>query len=159
MATLYYKYRSTKNKAYLTARFQFRIFQDDKPKDIYFDALLNDERFFVEKEYFEKVYKIPAQREIEKNSKNLDRRKRASDLDAEENKLRHLSIEEFNKISAGDRHGKFKVINDIFYENSRNSISLSRFKIYVSKLLSDLELKKNIEEEINELSVASRTIA
>ena len=133
MATLYYKYRSTKNKAYLTARFQFRIFQDDKPKDIYFDALLNDERFFVEKEYFEKVYKIPAQREIEKNSKNLDRRKRASELDAEENKLRHLSIEEFNKIS------------------DPTTVTKEWFKSIVSKYLHpEAHLKKTKENKISD---------
>ena len=67
--------------------------------------------------------------------------------------------QEFNKISASERHGKFKSINDEFYENSKKSISLSRFKIYVSKLLSDLNLKKNIEEEINELKNTAKNLS
>ena len=98
MATLYYKFRSTKNKGYLTARFQFRIEIDSKPKDIYFDARLEDQKFYVDKEYFNSIYKDPILREKEKNSKNLDKRKVASDLDAEENKLRNLAIDQFNKI-------------------------------------------------------------
>ena len=98
MSTLYYKYRSTKNKGYLTARFQYRIDFDEKPKDIYFDALLEDKRFFVDKEYFSKTYKDPILREKEKNSKNLDKRKVASDLDAEENTIRNLVIDEFRAI-------------------------------------------------------------
>ena len=36
---------------------------------------------------------------------------------------------EFNKISAADRNGKFKEINDVFYDNSRRNISLIRFNI------------------------------
>lgn len=49
---------------------------------------------------------------------------------------------DFNRIVAADRNGKFKEINDIFYENSRKSISLSRFKIYISRLLSEIKLKR-----------------
>jgi len=98
MATLYYKFRSTKNKGYLTARFQYRIELDEKSKDIYFDARLEDPRFYVDKEYFSKTYKDPILREKEKNSKNLERRKVASDLDSEENRLRNLVIDQFNKV-------------------------------------------------------------
>ena len=98
MSTLHYKYRSTKNKGYLTARFQYRIDFGEKPKDIYFDALLEDKRFFVDKEYFSKTYKDPILREKEKNSKNLDKRKVASDLDAEENIIRNLVIDQFRAI-------------------------------------------------------------
>ena len=107
MATLYYKFRSTKNKGYLTARFQFRIEIDSKPKDIYFDARLEDQKFYVDKEYFNSIYKDPILREKEKNSKNLDKRKVASDLDAEENKLRNLAIDQFNKIENPESLGVF----------------------------------------------------
>ena len=59
---------------------------------------MEDKRFFVDKEYFCKTYKDPILREKEKNSKNLDKRKVASDLDAEENTIRNLVIEKFRAI-------------------------------------------------------------
>lgn len=99
MATLYFKYRSSKNQGFLTARFQFRITKNGKPKDVYFDALLDDKKFFVTKEYFDSVYKDPQLREKEKKSRSLEKRKFASTLDAEENKLREISIEAFNKVA------------------------------------------------------------
>ena len=99
MATLYFKYRSSKNQGFLTARFQFRITKNGKSKDVYFDALLDDKKFFVTKEYFNSVYKDPQLRDKEKKSRSLEKRKFASTLDAEENKLREISIEAFNKVA------------------------------------------------------------
>ncbi|OXX57292.1 SIR2 family protein, partial [Vibrio sp. V18_P1S4T112] len=45
---------------------------------------------------------------------------------------------DFNKDLSDDRDGKFKHVNDIFYENMANDVYLSRFKIYISNLLKDL---------------------
>ncbi|CAM3488316.1 hypothetical protein XNC1_3423 [Xenorhabdus nematophila ATCC 19061] len=57
----------------------------------------------------------------------------------------------FNEKLKEDRNGKFKVINDIFYENMHNEINLSRFKIYITKLLEDKTLKDEKKDELNEL--------
>lgn len=66
--------------------------------------------------------------------------------------------EEFNTTLEKNRNGNFKEINDIFYENMRNGITLSRFKIYIAKLVGDLTLKEGIEEELNELKRARKNI-
>lgn len=43
--------------------------------------------------------------------------------------------EKFNEVLKSDRDGKFKHINDKFYELSRNQKTVSRFKLYVCDLL------------------------
>ena len=40
----------------------------------------------------------------------------------------------------------------------RNGITLSRFKIYIAKLVGDLTLKEGIEEELNELKRARKIL-
>lgn len=53
-------------------------------------------------------------------------------------------IEElFNDSLSKDRDGKFKEINDIFYKNMEDGINISRFKIYISKLQSDLSVRES----------------
>lgn len=52
---------------------------------------------------------------------------------------------QFETIASKDRNGKFKDVNDIFYENMQNNIKLSRMKIYISLLLSNS--LKNIEND------------
>ena len=64
----------------------------------------------------------------------------------------------FNEALEQDRNGKFKEINDSFYENMRNGITLSRFKIYIAKLVNSNELKEGVEDEINELKKARKNI-
>lgn len=64
----------------------------------------------------------------------------------------------FNKALENDRNGKFKEINDSFYDNMRNGITLSRFKIYIAKLVDSNELKEGVEGEINELKKARKNI-
>ena len=66
---------------------------------------------------------------------------------------------EFNLALEDDRNGKFKQINDVFYEEMEKGISCSRFKLYLAKLLSDLSLKQSMSEEIKELKKASKNIA
>lgn len=62
----------------------------------------------------------------------------------------------FNEALEQDRNGKFKEINDIFYENMRNGITLSRFKIYIAKLVNTNDLKDGVEDEISELKKARK---
>lgn len=65
---------------------------------------------------------------------------------------------EFNKIVSNDRNGKFKKINDEFYNNMGNNINKSRFKIYVGSLLSELNYKDEYKEEIKMLKKARKNI-
>ncbi|MBL0686701.1 MAG: SIR2 family protein [Sulfurospirillum sp.] len=74
-------------------------------------------------------------------------------------KIAALLEEEFNTLLSKDRNGKFKEINDIFYENMQEDINLSRFKIYISQLLSDLEHKDNMIDEIAELKKIRKNIS
>lgn len=65
----------------------------------------------------------------------------------------------FNEKLSQERNGKFKEINDIFYENMRNNVNLSRFKIYISKMLSDLTLKSSMDLEVKDLKKMKKNIA
>lgn len=65
----------------------------------------------------------------------------------------------FNTKVSSERHGKFKEINDIFYENSEKDIHLSRFKIYISKLLENIDYKEGVDEEIDELKNTSKNLS
>ena len=40
----------------------------------------------------------------------------------------------------------------------RNGVTLSRFKIFIAKLVGDLTLKEGLEEELNELKRARKNI-
>lgn len=81
-----------------------------------------------------------------KNSNNgdIDFAKLAMDLE-----------KDFNKILEHDRNGKFKYINDIFY----NGKEFSRFKIYIAELLKDLIYRDDINNEIQCLKKAGKNIA
>jgi hypothetical protein len=65
---------------------------------------------------------------------------------------------EFNNILKSDRNGKFKDVNDVFYENMENGLNLSRFKIYISELLNELEYKADMSDEISELKKTRKNI-
>lgn len=65
----------------------------------------------------------------------------------------------FNEKLSQDRNGKFKEINDIFYANMRNNINLSRFKIYISQMLSNLTLKSSMDLEVKDLKKMKKNIA
>ncbi len=73
-------------------------------------------------------------------------------------KVATLLEREFNLHLKGDRYGKFKCINDKFYENMKNSVNLSRFKIYISELFSSLDFKEEMQEEISELKKVRKNI-
>ncbi|MCP1520167.1 hypothetical protein J2Y74_004477 [Pseudomonas migulae] len=65
---------------------------------------------------------------------------------------------DFNEAVAGDRNGKFKAVNDTFYESMNRGVNISRFKIYIASLLSDLTLRAGTENELAELKRASKNI-
>jgi hypothetical protein len=73
-------------------------------------------------------------------------------------KIATLLEKEFNTILQNDRDGKFKNINDIFYENMENNVNLSRFKIYITKLLENINFNENKNEEIQELKRVRKNI-
>ena len=63
----------------------------------------------------------------------------------------------FDEDVMNDRNGKFKYINDEFYELMHKGKNISRFKIYISKILNKLDYK-NIEE-LNELKKSRKNIS
>ncbi|MFG6494362.1 SIR2 family protein [Fictibacillus sp. UD] len=65
---------------------------------------------------------------------------------------------EFNDTLIKERDGEFKEINDLFYENMEKEINISRFKLYISKLLSDHQIKTSKKEEISELKKVRKNI-
>ncbi|WP_420262542.1 SIR2 family protein, partial [Morganella morganii] len=65
---------------------------------------------------------------------------------------------EFNTILSKERDGKFKDINDIFYEKMKDGIKTSRFKIYISSLLKKLEIKPEMQNEIDSLIKTRKNI-
>ncbi|EKA96181.1 hypothetical protein BBX45_13625 [Proteus mirabilis] len=69
-------------------------------------------------------------------------------------KLEH----EFNKDLGNNRNGKFKEINDIFYHEMERENCLSRFKIYISHLVSKLSYKEEKKEELAELKKIRKNI-
>lgn len=67
--------------------------------------------------------------------------------------------DKFNKKLEQEPHGKFKEINDIFFENMRSGKEpLSRFKIYISKLLEQLKYRDDSDIELSELKKARKNI-
>jgi hypothetical protein len=73
-------------------------------------------------------------------------------------KLASLLENEFNETLINDRNGKFQEINDVFYENMENGQNLSRFKIYISKIFSELEIREDKNPEIAEFKKARKNI-
>lgn len=70
-----------------------------------------------------------------------------------------LKLEEiFNKALEDDRDGKFKHINDIFYTEMKNENYLSRFKIYISTLLEQVDYREDKLDEIAELKKVRKNI-
>ncbi|SGZ17472.1 SIR2 family protein [Moritella viscosa] len=65
----------------------------------------------------------------------------------------------FNKTLKDDRNGKFKDINDIFYDEMAKNNSLSRFKIYICKILKELDFKDEKLEEIKAFKKIRKNIS
>ncbi|OIR23927.1 SIR2 family protein [Bathymodiolus thermophilus thioautotrophic gill symbiont] len=74
-------------------------------------------------------------------------------------KIASLIESDFNSSLLADRNGKFKNVNDVFYKNMEKDINHSRFKIYISILLNDVDLKDEMRDEISELKKIRKNIA
>ncbi|EBS7635960.1 SIR2 family protein [Salmonella enterica] len=66
--------------------------------------------------------------------------------------------EVFNSTLTSERHGKFETINNIFYDNMKNGKKLSRFKIYLTSILKELQIKDSMKDEINSLIKTRKNI-
>jgi SIR2-like domain len=66
---------------------------------------------------------------------------------------------DFNNYIKLDRNGKFKLINDTFYRSMEKGVILSGFKIYVSSLLSTLDFKDEMKDEIVEFKKVRKNIS
>lgn len=64
----------------------------------------------------------------------------------------------FDEILEQNPDGKFKEINNEFFESMCSGKSLSRFKIYISKLLSELEYSSEESVELEELKKARKNV-
>jgi hypothetical protein len=64
----------------------------------------------------------------------------------------------FNAKLAEERNGKFEGINDVFYENMRRGKKLSRFKIYISSILTRLKVKDSMKDEVSSLIKVRKNI-
>lgn len=81
----------------------------------------------------------------------------------EEGKFNYLKIAsiietKFNSVLQAERDGKFKHINDIFYENMAKNINLSRFKIYIAELFSNMDFKDEMSVELKDLKKIRKNI-
>ncbi|MBU7316075.1 SIR2 family protein [Paenibacillus oleatilyticus] len=65
---------------------------------------------------------------------------------------------EFNEVLKQNRDGDFKEINDQFYENMKNGINISRFKLYISHVLKNFKVRSNQVHEINELKKVRKNV-
>lgn len=72
--------------------------------------------------------------------------------------IANLLEKEFNQLLSKDRDGKFKNINDRFYQSMKEGINLSRFKIFISDILSSLEIKEEKQEELELLKKIRKNI-
>lgn len=66
--------------------------------------------------------------------------------------------QEFNSHLSSNRNGKFQDINDMFYQEMESGNCLSRFKIYISKLVKELTYKEEKKDEIAELKKIRKNI-
>lgn len=65
---------------------------------------------------------------------------------------------DFNDSLTKDRDGRFKGINDIFYENMEQERNISRFKLYISEMLKEYTLKTDKQDEIAEFKKIRKNI-
>lgn len=73
-------------------------------------------------------------------------------------KIASILESEFNDFLLENRSGEFKLVNDIFYENMQKNINISRFKIYISQILSSISIKKEMEEEVSQFKKTRKNI-
>jgi hypothetical protein len=73
-------------------------------------------------------------------------------------KIATLIEDKFNLVLQEERNGKFKHINDIFYENMANGTNLSRFKIYIAELFSKLDFREDMADELKNLKKIRKNV-
>jgi len=91
--------------------------------------------------------------------KDLVRESSSKDGDIDLPKVASSLERIFDATLKGDRNGPFKKINDEYYASEDVSSNLSRFKIYISKLVDVSDLNDGVGDEISELNKASKNIA
>ncbi|MDD6180852.1 MAG: SIR2 family protein [Desulfovibrionaceae bacterium] len=64
----------------------------------------------------------------------------------------------FNSTLYQARNGKFKEINDKYYDFLSKNIHVSRFKIYISEILKSISYRKEMEKEIAEFKKIRKNI-
>lgn len=74
-------------------------------------------------------------------------------------KIASVLEKKFNDVASHDRYGKYKEINDEFYESMKQKKVISRFKLFVASLLSDTNLKPERKEELILLKNAKKNIS
>ena len=74
-------------------------------------------------------------------------------------KLGTLVEESFNSIVRSDRNGKFGFINDEYYRKMEQGQCISRFKIYISQLFTNLHERPEKQDELEKLNQASKNIS
>lgn len=73
-------------------------------------------------------------------------------------KIAEILETDFNKHLQEYRDGKFKDINDFFYQQMAQGTHLSRFKIYISNLFSSLDYKEENEDELKVLKKIRKNV-
>lgn len=73
-------------------------------------------------------------------------------------KIASILDKEFDEFLKQDRDGKFKFINDIFFDKIRNNEKCSRMKLYLSSLLKNMKIKDSKKDEIQALIKAKKNI-
>lgn len=73
-------------------------------------------------------------------------------------KIATILEDKFNNVLQENRNGKFKRINDIFYENMARGVNLSRFKIYIAEVFSKLEFREDMAEELKDFKKIRKNI-
>lgn len=68
---------------------------------------------------------------------------------------------DFNLKASEKRDGKFKIINDTYYENLKTNTKISKFKIYISNLFKDLDIRDSEEtnQELESLEKAKKNVS
>lgn len=67
--------------------------------------------------------------------------------------------EDFNKFLEKNRNGKLGYINDIFYKNMTEEISISRFKLYIADILKEIKFKESMLHEIDKFKTIRKNIS
>lgn len=65
---------------------------------------------------------------------------------------------DFNQYVKETKDERFSDINDVFYDSMEKGINLSRFKIFICKLLSDLEFRDGVNSELSALKRARKNV-